>query len=73
MKKPMSTEEVYIAIEEDIICFVETYATREKEILKQINTELEILNLQIRNYLNGQEKLLREKEISEINREIAYL
>lgn len=72
-RKTMVMEEVHATMEEDILRFMETYTPMEKEVLSQVNKELEVLNLQIKNYLREQEMQLREQELDEAEKEIAYL
>lgn len=72
-KECLSNEEVHGAIKDDVLCFMQTYAPLEQEILSQVNKELTILNAQIRNYLQNKETELREREMSQMELEIAYL
>lgn len=72
-RETMMENEVHTIMEEDMLCFMETYASMEKEILGQVNKELETLNLQIRNHLREQEMRLREQELDEMEQEIAYI
>lgn len=72
-REAMIVKEVHTTMEEEILCFMETYAPMEKEILGQVNKELEVLNMQIKNYLRKQEIQLREQELDEVEQEIAYL
>ena len=69
----MMSEETSIDIEEEILYFIEKYAPLEKNILSQVNKELEILNSQIKSYLWNEEKKFKQQEINEMEQKIAYL
>lgn len=73
MKEFMMSEETSIDIEEEILYFIEKYAPLEKNILSQVNKELEILNSQIKSYLWNEEKKFKQQEINEMEQKIAYL
>lgn len=72
-KKTMIQEDRYAAMEEKMACFLEKYAPIEKEILEQVNKELEMLTAQIRNYLKNKEGEIRVRDAEKIEQELAYL
>ncbi|MDD5377365.1 MAG: hypothetical protein PHH16_04620 [Candidatus Gracilibacteria bacterium] len=72
-KETMSAEGVHGAIEKDLLCFMDTYTPMEKEILEQVNRELETLNAQMRNYLRNKEAELKRQEVDQMDLELAYL
>jgi len=60
-------------LKDDMLCFIETYTPLEQEILGEVNKELEILNAQIKSYLQNKETTMREEEMNKVELEIAYL
>jgi len=73
IKESLSNEEVHGALKDDMLCFIETYTPLEQEILGEVNKELEILNTQIKIYLQNKEITTREEEMNKVELEIAYL
>ncbi|NCP76527.1 hypothetical protein GW819_00280 [Candidatus Gracilibacteria bacterium] len=73
IKESLSNEEVHGALKDDMLCFIETYTPLEQEILGEVNKELEILNAQIKSYLQNKETTMREEEMNKVELEIAYL
>ena len=73
IKESLSSESAYGDIKDDMLCFMQTYTPLENEILSQVNKELEILNVQIRSYLQNKETELRKREMDQVELEIAYL
>jgi len=73
IKESLSNEEVHGALKDDMLCFIETYTPLEQEILGEVNKELEILNAQIKSYLQNKETTMREEEMNKEELEIAYL
>lgn len=74
VRKDLLEEETRTSLEEDLISFMETYAPIEKEILDQVNRELELLNAQIKTHIKNKEDELRAQEMHYLEQELfAYL
>lgn len=73
IRESLSNEDVHGAIKDDILCFIQTYTPLENEILSQVNKELEILNMQIKNYIQNKETELKKLELYKIEQELVYL
>ncbi len=73
VKKTIGTDEVHSALVEDMTSFMETYAPMEQEILNQVNSELALLNSQIKSYLKTKEEEQKKQEIGQMEMEMAYI
>lgn len=73
IKESLSNEDIHGVIKDDMLSFIETYTPLENEILSQVNKEIELLNIQIKQYLENKEMELKKQEIDQVDLEIVYL
>lgn len=73
IKESLVLDDIHQNIQEDLSYFMDKYIPLEKEILTQVNTELELLSTQIRKYLQKQEWQLQKQEMKDLEQEIACL